>query len=564
MITAEEIKTLQDIVGERWVATAPCMMDTYSFYMNPEILVKDGGRFTPRPDAVVLPSTPEEIQEIMRLCNRTGLMAKPLSTGFHTVAAASRERVIILDLKRMNRIIDIDVKNQIAVIEPYVRAIDLQTELLKRGLNVHVVSSGGNHSVLASVTSAWGYGVTGSSMSYNGRNLLGVEWVLPSGDKIRLGSAGANCGWFTADGPGPSLRGIMRGFQGAFGGLGVFTKCAVKLYRWDGPREWAYSGASPKYVLNERPRRTSFNVLSFPSSQAMRDAGYKLGEAEIEYAQFRTPMFFSALGMTENNEELKIALETGLFQKAMSYTLVNAVVGYSEGEFKWKMKALKQILKETHGVRVPMNFKVNVRRLKQFTRLIKRLKDPLALLRRLPWLQDFLANGPIGRRQRLAQESILFWLLIRHAVNTQATFRPSQGMGTMMGSFDTWDLGVTQSDWIAKEKQPYIDKELILDDGGDNGCGGTFENGHLGYLEGIFMYNSKKPESNKAAGDLVDAGGRAAINQFLGVPIAASGTEMNALFGPHCGNYHEWMKKIKKALDPNTASDPFFYIDPEK
>jgi len=358
VITEKETKALQDIVGREWVSTAPCMMDTYSLYMNPETVVKDGSTWLPRPVAVVLPETTQQIQEIMRFCNTTHLMVKPLSTGFHAVCAASRDRVIILDLKRMNKIIDIDAKNQVAIIEPYVRAIDLQTEIFKHGLTVHTVSSGSNHSVLASTTAAWGYGASGPSTGYSGRNLLGVEWVLPTGEVLTLGSGGVGAGWFTADGPGPSLRGIMRGFQGTFGGLGVFTKCAVKLYKWNGPAQWEVHGKSPVYLLDKLPERMAMNVLAFPSAKAMRDAGYKLGEAEIEFACFRTPMFFTALGMTENNEELKVALESGVFQKLMHHVMVNAVIGYSKGEFKWKMAAMKQIMKETGGVRIPMTLKI--------------------------------------------------------------------------------------------------------------------------------------------------------------------------------------------------------------
>jgi len=67
MIAQDELAALQDIVGPRWVSTEPCMMDTYSFYMNPETLVKDGGRWTPRPVAVVLPETTEQVSEILRL-----------------------------------------------------------------------------------------------------------------------------------------------------------------------------------------------------------------------------------------------------------------------------------------------------------------------------------------------------------------------------------------------------------------------------------------------------------------------------------------------------------------
>lgn len=559
MLSESETKELQNIVGRRWVSTAPCMMDTYAFYMNPEVLIRDGGRWAPRPAAVVLPESTPEVQAIVRYCNRTDLMVKPLSTGFGTWAAASRDRVIVLDLKRMNKIISIDIKNQIAVIEPYVRAIDLQTELMRHGLNVHVVSCGGNHSVLASTVAAWGYGLTGISMGYSGRNLLGVEWVLPTGEIYRPGSAGDGDHWFSADGPGPSLRGILRGFQGTMGGLGVFTKCAVKLYKWDGPPRWAVSGGSPNYVLKQKIPRTAFNALSFPSAQAMREAGYLMGEAELEYSQFRTPMFFTTLGLTDNNQELKTYLESGLFQKMTRYVLLNAVIGHSRAEFKWKMKTLKKILGRTRGVRLMMNVKPTASQLRLIAPLVRRIKDPLYLLRLFPFLQDLMAAIPINRKQDMASYSRMFWLLIRHANNTQGTFRPSQGMFTTLGAFDTWDLGVTQSDWIAEAKREYIEKGLILDDDGDLGCGGLFENGHLGYLEGIGLYDTKNPASVMAAGELVEKGVEAAINNALGVPIAGFGREMNKRFGPVCHDYHHWLGRIKQALDPNDASDPFFY-----
>ncbi len=569
MNTNDIIKDLKGIVGEKYVSSSPCMMDTYSFYMNPEVLVKDGGRFAPRPHAVVLPKNTQEVQDIMKLCNTSEFMVKPLSTGFGTWAAASREHVIVLDLKRMNAIVDIDVKNQIAVIEPYVRAIDLQTQLFKHGLNVHVVSSGGNHSVLASTTAAWGYGLTGSSMSYSGRNFLGVEWVLPSGEVLTLGSGGDGGGWFTADGPGPSMRGIVRGFQGTMGGLGVFTKCAVKLYKWDGPESLEIGGASPNYYLEKIPSKMAMNGLSFPDVNAMKNAGYLLGEAELDYSQFRTPMFFMAAAMTDNNRDLKIILESGLFQKATKYVLVNAVIGYSDREFEWKMKVLREIMKKTKGVLIPMNFKqpnekqmaglLSVLQSKPFQFILNHVDDPLFILRRFPSLQTLMQKMPVSKETW----SKTFFLIVRHALNTQGCFRPSQGMFTTLGTFDTWDVGVEQSEWIAREKKDAIEKGLILDDEGDMGCGGTFENGHMGYLEGIGLYNPALPESVVAAGELVEAGVKACIDKAYGIPIAGFGTETHKVFGPECSNYDKWLAKIKKALDPNMASDPFFYIDPE-
>ncbi|NOQ82737.1 MAG: hypothetical protein GQ551_01920, partial [Myxococcales bacterium] len=49
----------------------------------------------------------------------------------------------------------------------------------------------------------------------------------------------------------------------------------------------------------------------------------------------------------------------------------------------------------------------------------------------------------------------------------------------------------------------------------------------------------------------------------LGVPIAGFGVNANKELGPACYHYDRWVSRIKAALDPNTASDPFFYADPE-
>ena len=56
--------------------------------------------------------------------------------------------------------------------------------------------------------------VTSATFPSNERNVLSVEWVTPAGDILRLGSANnPNAGWFCGDGPGPSLRGMMKGLQ---------------------------------------------------------------------------------------------------------------------------------------------------------------------------------------------------------------------------------------------------------------------------------------------------------------------------------------------------------------
>lgn len=562
MLTPEETIRLKEIVGDQWVRSEPSMLDSYAFYMNPEILNRDGGQWLPRPAAVVMPNNTEEVTALVKLANELDISLKPISTGWGAWAAASNERVVVLDLKRMNKIIEIDVENQIAVVEPYVKAIVIQTELMKLGLNLHVPSCGGNHSSLASVTAGWGYGLTGSSMGYSGRNMLGVEWILPNGDLVQLGSSGHGSGWFTADGPGPSMRGVMRGFAGTFGGLGVFTKCAIKLYKWEGPKSFNIGGASPRYTVDKFPSNMNFFILSFPNKEAMADAGYLMGEAELCYAEFRTPAFLSAVGATEDNAELKNAWESQLFQKTSAYNLIISVMGYSQAEYDWKEKALKQILKKVRGVRLPLNLSPSRKQWPAVKKVMSYMEDPLALLRMMPFLQDIIHALPLNPELKQSRLSDLYWVLLRHATNTQGCFRPSQGMFTSLGSFDTWDLGIEQSEWIAKKKQDYIKQGLILDDGGDAGCGGTIEGCHMGYLEGIGLYSPENPASVSGVAQLIVEGNDAVINEGLGVPIAGFGQEMNNQIGPAAGNYHHWMAKIKKSLDPNTASDPYFYAIP--
>src|SRR4030042_6856290 len=98
--------------------------------------------------------------------------------------------------------------------EPYVIGSTLQAEVMKVGLNTHMIGAGASCSPLASATSLMGMGADTIFMGQSTENLLAVEWVMPTGDILRTGSLGSGLGWFCGDGPGPSLRGIFRGVVG--------------------------------------------------------------------------------------------------------------------------------------------------------------------------------------------------------------------------------------------------------------------------------------------------------------------------------------------------------------
>ena len=125
MFTTDELKELHDIVGAEWVKADLPTRDAYSIYYNSSSLNKEDKLWTSRPAAVIMPKTPEDISKLTRFCNKKDFMLKPFSTGWITSSAPGSRKTILLDLKRMDKIIDIDIKNQVAVVEPYVRAIDL-------------------------------------------------------------------------------------------------------------------------------------------------------------------------------------------------------------------------------------------------------------------------------------------------------------------------------------------------------------------------------------------------------------------------------------------------------
>jgi len=132
----------------------------------------------------------------------------------------SYDNTIQLDMMRMNRILEIDEKNMFAVVEPGVTYATLQAEAMKVGLNTHIIGAGASCSPLASATSYGGLGPDSLFMGTSNENMLGLEWVMPNGDIMKTGSLGSGAGWFCGEGPGPSIRGVVRGTSGAKGGMG--------------------------------------------------------------------------------------------------------------------------------------------------------------------------------------------------------------------------------------------------------------------------------------------------------------------------------------------------------
>lgn len=511
-------EALEDIVGTDNISEEPATLDAYAFQWGMRSFT--GTPFGLRCEAVVLPGSTEEVQAIVKACNKHRIKFKALSTGWGPMNTAGSEGVIQLDLRRMNKILEINEKAMYAVVESYVISAQLQAELMKRGLTCNIISAGSNTSALP-LTALMGCGPTSVSTSYSNRNILGVEWVLPTGEILRLGSLGSGAGWFCGDGPGPSLRGIMRGYKTPLGGLGVFTKAATKVYHWPGPEVVPVGGASPGYTP-ELPETFTAHYITFPSWDKFTEAGYKIGESELALACDKLPPWFLAQNMAEDGRggvQLFSEIRSQTLAKGISILVI--IGANSQREFDYKEKVLRRITSETGGEFLP------------------------------------LVEEPASRKK-------LIWHRVRATTGARETFRLMVDQGASFGAGDSWEFAVNEAEEGARLKRKYIEKGLIMDDGADNAWGTVYEHGHMGHMDELFLIDPADPASRQGMFEFMQESWRISLEKSLGCHQGVIGDMGHDLFGPRTSNYHLWARKIKKTFDPNGASESSRYITAEE
>ena len=244
----------------------------------------------------------------------------------------------------MNRIIEINEESMYAVVEPYVIHAQLQAELMRRGFCCNVNGAGGITSAMP-LAAHEGIGHMSGTCSISERNQLALEWVTPEGEIIRTGSLAALGEWFCADGPGPSLRGVVRGNVMPLGGLGVYTKAAVKIYHWAGPPTMEVKGNSPNYVA-QNPGNFLLRYLSWPTEEGRARGIQKLGESEIAFGIMGfNPNMVAANVATSNEEELVLAEQYAKEIVGPGFCVV--LMGNSPRDFEYKKAVLEQIIKDT-------------------------------------------------------------------------------------------------------------------------------------------------------------------------------------------------------------------------
>lgn len=175
-----------------------------------------------RPDVVVFPQTTEQVVAIVQLCNAQQVPFVPRGAG--TSLAGGCLPVgggVMISLTRMKQIIEINVRDRYAIVQPGLVNVHLTQRLKDTGYHYAPDPSsqgactlGGNFATNSGGPHTLKYGVTVN-------HVLGAEVVLPDGSVAQLGGV-------TEDVPGYDLTGL---FVGSEGTLGICTKLIVRLTR---------------------------------------------------------------------------------------------------------------------------------------------------------------------------------------------------------------------------------------------------------------------------------------------------------------------------------------------
>ena len=211
---ASLLAALNRIVGSRWVRHRRAELATYTMDGLPT--------HESVPGVVVMPGSPEQVREIVRLLHllRVPFVARGAGTGLSGGALADPGTVLIA-LTRLNRILTVDPVRRRAVLQPGVVNARLSEAVLPHGLyyvpdpsSQAACTIGGNVAENAGGPHCLKYGVTTN-------HIVALEVILPDGSTARLGSIHGEP-W------GPDLVGLFVGSEGMFG---IATEITVRLER---------------------------------------------------------------------------------------------------------------------------------------------------------------------------------------------------------------------------------------------------------------------------------------------------------------------------------------------
>jgi glycolate oxidase len=210
---------LKSIVGESNATASKHIRYAYSYdlsFVKPKL-----------PDYVAMAASVEQVQGVLRLANREKIPVIPYTAGTNIGGLTIPERGgILLDLKKMNKIIEVDPISHVAVIEPGVSHARLANALFKHNLRFGWPVGPPSASV-SSCAICHGIGGLNARYGLNSQDITSMEVVLPTGELVRVGSCAIKEDAWHSLLPLPQVDGL---FKGWLGGTGIVTKLGINVH----------------------------------------------------------------------------------------------------------------------------------------------------------------------------------------------------------------------------------------------------------------------------------------------------------------------------------------------
>ena len=302
MIDAKHLQHFNSIVGNENIYSDKAHLIAYSY---------DATRSHFEPDAVVFPRNEDDISKILKYCNEHKIVIVPrgAGSGFTGGALPSSGGIVLGFEKHMNKILEIDMKNMVAIVQPGLINMDLQRAVEEVGLfyppdpaSQEYSSIGGNVSENAGGMRAAKYGITKDYV-------MATRAVLPNGDIIKAGKRTIK------DVAGYNISGILIASEGT---LAVLSEITLRLI--------------PK------PKMTKTAMGIFDSVHQAMEAVYKTMASGI------TPVAMEFL------DNLTIRAVEQTFHKGLPVEagalLVTDVDGNLEDDLDFQLAKIEEVFKE--------------------------------------------------------------------------------------------------------------------------------------------------------------------------------------------------------------------------
>ena len=298
----KHIEYFKSIVGSENVYSDKAHLLAYSY---------DATKSRFEPELVVFPRDEKDISEILKYCNKHKIIITPrgAGSGFTGGALPSKGGVILAYEKHMNKILEIDLKNLVAVVQPGVINMDLQKAVSEVGLFYPPDPASENYSTIGGNVSENAGGMRAAKYGLTKDYVMALRVVLPNGEIIRAGKRTIK------DVAGYNIAGIIIASEGT---LGCISEITLKLI------------PKPKY------KKTYMGI--FPHVKDAMNAVFKSLSSGANPVAME---FLDALVIKALKEKLNINLPNHA-----GGILVGDVDGNLEDEIDYQLEVLKNSFKE--------------------------------------------------------------------------------------------------------------------------------------------------------------------------------------------------------------------------